>query len=143
MAVEVERSFDVGVPMEEVWDILSDPENRAKAISFVKSYEIDDDEATWHVKLPIPFINRTVTVRTEDIERDPPRLVKFIGRSKVMNVTGEHELTETDDGCRVRNRFVVEGKVPGVERFFKRNIDTEIRNLLRMVSEGAVLVEDP
>ena len=142
MAVEVVRSFDVAVPTEEVWDLLSDPQKRAEAISFVERYEIGEDVTTWHIKLPSPLINRTVAVRTQDIERRPPNYVKFVGRSKVMNVTGEHELTETKEGCRVRNRFVVEGKVPGVERFFKRNFDTEIRNILETVTDSAVLVED-
>lgn len=142
MAVEVERSFDVEASIEEVWDLLSDPANRAEAISFVERFETTDDVTTWHIRLPIPLVNRTIKVRTEDIKRDPPRYVKFVGRSKVMNVTGEHELTETESGCRVRNRFVVEGKVPGVERFFKRNFDAEIRNILDTVSGPAVLVED-
>lgn len=137
MTVEVEREFDVEAPATAVWEILSDEETRAKLISVVKSYELrpgtEHNEVVWHLSLPIPVISSTVAVRTRDVERDPPRYVKFVGTSKVMTVTGEHELHETESGCRVVNRFVVDGKVPGVERFFRRNIDAEMENFRKTV----------
>lgn len=133
MVVEVERTFDVAVPVEEAWESIADPAVRAGAISVVSDYEIDGEWATWHLELPIPLVRRTISVRTRDVERDPPRFVRFQGSSKVMDVTGEHELTPTDDGCRIRNRFVVDGHVPGVEGFFRRSIDDEIENLRRVV----------
>jgi hypothetical protein len=58
-----------------------------------------------------------------------------------MRVIGEHELQgldaegkEVDDPgsaerTRLVNRFLVDGNLPGVERFFKRNLDDELRNL--------------
>lgn len=132
MTVEVERSFDVNAPIEAVWELLSDDETRAQTISVVESYDLRDhgdrQEVIWNLSLPIPLVSSTIAVRTRDVERDPPNYVKFVGQSKVMTVTGEHELTETDEGCHVVNRFVVDGKVPGVEKFFKRNIDGEIDN---------------
>lgn len=133
MTVEVERSFDVDAPREQVWELLASDENRAMAIDIVDSFEQNGDEVIWHVRLPGPLSSKTMAVRTWDIERDPPGYVKFVGRSKAMDVTGEHELTETETGCRVRNRFVVEGNLPGVERFFKRNIDEQIENIMALV----------
>lgn len=59
-----------------------------------------------------------------------------------MTVTGEHELTETESGCHVVNRFVVDGKVPGVERFFKRNIDTQIENFRQAILDSVQDVEE-
>lgn len=137
MVVDVERTFDVGAPVEAVWEILSDPDKRAQAISVVQSYEQEGDEYVWQLALPIPVINGTVAVRTWDVDTDPPTFVQFRGRSRVMQVTGEHEITPTEDGARVRNRFVVDGRVPGVERFFKRNVDDEIRNILEAISDHA------
>jgi carbon monoxide dehydrogenase subunit G len=133
MTVEVERSFDVETSQGEVWDLLANDENRARAIDVVARFEDDGDETIWYVKLPGPLSSRTMAVRTWDLERDPPGYVKFVGRSKAMDVTGEHELTERETGCRVRNRFVVDGKIPGVERFFRRNIDDEIDNIMSLV----------
>jgi Uncharacterized conserved protein len=133
MTVEVERLFDVETSQEAVWDLLAGDENRARAIDVVDRFEDDGDETIWYVKLPGPLSSRTMAVRTWDLQRDPPRFVKFVGRSKAMDVTGEHELTERETGCRVRNRFVVDGKIPGVERFFRRNIDDEIDNIMSLV----------
>ena len=130
MTVRLSRSFEFDVPGERVWEFIADPEKRAGAISVVESYELrGDSRAIWHVTLPIPLINSTVQVKTEDINREPPTRVKFIGRSKAMEVTGEHTIEPTDSGCTLTNEFVVDGKLPGVERFFKRNLDSEMDNL--------------
>ncbi len=137
MTVRVERVIDVPVPREAVWEFISDPEKRARPISVVEDFELlDTGQAVWHLRLPIPVVNRTIRVETEEKTRDPPSYVEFVGRSKVMRVLGEHELEATDDGTRLTNRFVVDGKVPGVERFFKRNMEAEFDNL-----EDALLEE--
>ncbi|MCO8245109.1 MULTISPECIES: SRPBCC family protein [unclassified Haladaptatus] len=133
MTVRVERTFDLPVPPEDVWGFIAEPEYRAKAISVVSDYDLKDDgkRATWHIELPIPFVNRTVPVETEDVTREEPRYVKFVGKSSAMRVTGEHEIEETEDGSQLHNRFVVEGKVPGIERYFKKHLDDELTNLER------------
>lgn len=138
MTVRVERRFELPAPCEEVWAFISDPEQRARAISVVEDYEITDSEgrsATWYIDVPIPVIRRAARVETEDVEREAPRFVKFVGRSKVMRVTGEHRLEETEGGCRLTNEFVVDGKLPGVERFFKKNLDEELKNLERSLRD--------
>jgi carbon monoxide dehydrogenase subunit G len=138
MVADVERTFEVEAPIEKVWELIADPTKRAEAISVVESYSDEGDEFIWHLELPIPVINETVSVRTQDIRRTPPEYVKFVGRSKVMEVTGEHILESTDTGCRVTNRFVVNGKVPGVEKFFQKRIDKEIDNLFDMLEDELV-----
>ncbi|RAW45541.1 polyketide cyclase [Halorubrum sp. 48-1-W] len=130
MTVRVSRTFEFDAPAEDVWAFISDAEKRAGAISVVDTFEVHEDgTATWHVALPIPMIRSTITVDTEEVERDPPNRVKFVGRSSAFRVTGEHVITGTDGGCRLANEFVVEGKLPGVESFFKRNFDAELDNL--------------
>ncbi len=121
----------VSAPPERVWEFIADPDNRARPISVVEDWETNDDhEGTWQLSLPIPIVDRTITVETRDVERREPEYVRFVGRSKVMQVQGEHELEPTDGGgTRLVNRFVVDGKLPGVERFFKRNLDDEMDNL--------------
>ncbi|WP_415381829.1 SRPBCC family protein [Halosimplex sp. TS25] len=137
MTVRVERSFELPADRERVWEFIADPGKRASAISVVDDYTVHDDgSATWHIRLPIPVVDRTIAIETEDEERRAPEYVRFVGRSKVMNVVGEHELTETETGTELTNRFVVDGSLPGVERFFKRNLDDELDNL------EAALVED-
>jgi carbon monoxide dehydrogenase subunit G len=131
MTVRVERALELSTPPADVWAFISDPEKRASAISVVDSYEREGDVTTWHVRLPIPVVRSTISVETRDVERDPPRHVKFVGKSSVFHVTGEHDIEATETGCRLLNRFVVEGRMPGVETFFKRNLDDELDNLQR------------
>ena len=130
MTVRVERTFEIDAPPDAVWDFISDPANRANAISVVDSYDIEGDSATWHVRLPIPMVRATVSVVTRDVERREGETVQFVGSSSVFKVSGEHELEPTEDGgTRLTNRFVVDGRVPGVETFFSRNLDDELDNL--------------
>jgi carbon monoxide dehydrogenase subunit G len=130
MTVRVDRVFELAAPPEEVWAFIADPEKRARSISVVEDFETTGDSTTvWHVRLPIPRMNKTISVETEDVERREPSYVKFTGRSKAMDVQGEHELEETDVGTRVANRFIVDGRLPGVERYFKRKLDGELANL--------------
>ncbi|MFB6089856.1 MAG: SRPBCC family protein [Halobellus sp.] len=141
MTVRVRRVFEFDADPETVWEFIADPSKRADAISVVERYEVDEDTggATWHVRLPIPLVNSTARVETEDVARDPPEHVKFVGKSSVLRVTGEHTIEPTESGTRLVNEFVVDGRVPGVERFFKRNLDTELENLegaLRRSVEG-------
>lgn len=137
MTVRVERTFDLSVSPEDVWAFISDPEKRASAISVVDSYEHEGDTTTWHVRLPIPVVRSTIAVETRDVEQDPPRYVRFVGKSHIFNVTGEHEIEDRDGGSRLLNRFVVDGKMPGVETFFKRNLDDELEELRRALEAEA------
>ena len=130
MVVRVERAVDVRAPRETVWEFIADPERRARPISVVEQFEQRDENThVWHVALPIPVINRTIAIETTEHTRDPPSYVEFVGTSKVLRVVGEHPLTESDGMTRLVNRFTVEGNVPGVERYFKKNLDTELDNL--------------
>jgi carbon monoxide dehydrogenase subunit G len=129
MTVRVERTFDLAVPPEDVWDFISDPARRADAISVVADYDVEGNRATWHIELPVPLVNQTIPVETEDVEREESRYVKFVGRSSAMRVVGEHEIEPTDGGCRLVNRFVVDGQIPGVEQYFKRHLEDELSNL--------------
>ena len=130
MTVRVSRTFEFDAPADDVWAFISDAEKRAGAISVVDTFEVHGEgRATWHVALPIPMIRSTISVETEEVERDPPNRVKFVGKSRAFRVTGEHTITEADDGCRLANEFVVDGRLPGVESFFERNFDAELDNL--------------
>ena len=130
MTVRVRRALVFEAPPEDVWAFIEDPAKRAGAVGVVDDYEVHGDgDATWHVRLPIPVVRSTIAVETEEVERDPPRHVKFVGTSPAFRVTGEHTVESVEGGTRLDNEFVVEGKLPGVERFFERNLDRELANL--------------
>ncbi|TKR24802.1 CoxG family protein [Natronomonas salsuginis] len=136
MTTRVERVFEIPASREAVWAAISDPETRARSISVVTEFETTGDRTSiWHVSLPIPGISRTISVETEDIEVDEPEYVRFVGRSKAMNVEGEHTLEAIEGGTRLTNRFRVEGRLPGVESYFKRKLDGELANLEATVRE--------
>jgi carbon monoxide dehydrogenase subunit G len=137
MTVRVTRTFEFDAPGERVWEFISDPAKRAGAISVVADFDVTGERtATWHVSLPIPLLDSTVAVETEDVVREPPTHVEFVGRSRVMRVTGSHRIEPLDSGCRLVNEFVVDGRVPGVERFFERNLDRELDNLEAALREA-------
>lgn len=140
MTATVERTFEVEAPRREVWELIADPRLRAEAIGVVDDVRFEGDEAVWTLRMPIRLLPGSVTVRTRDVERDPPRYVRFVGSSRVMDMEGEHELTETERGCLVRNRFTVDGRFPGVETFFTHNIDDEIEHLLATVDDRLTAV---
>jgi carbon monoxide dehydrogenase subunit G len=130
MVVRVERVVEVPASREEVWAFIADPAKRAGAISVVEEFEVlDERRAVWHVSLPIPVVRRTVAFETEEQKREPPQYVEFTGSSKVADIVGEHGLESIDGGTRLTNRFVVDGKLPGVERFFERNFGDELDNI--------------
>ncbi|GAB7093522.1 SRPBCC family protein [Halolamina litorea] len=132
MTVRVERTFTFEASPEDVWAFIADPEKRAQAISVVESYEITDEanyKAVWHVSLPIPGLGATVPIETEDVRRDPPTEVEFVGRSKALRVTGTHVIDSDGGTTTLHNEFVVDGRIPGVERFFKKNFEAELDNL--------------
>jgi carbon monoxide dehydrogenase subunit G len=130
MTVRVERTFEFDAPPDQVWGFIADPAKRAEAISVVDEYEVHEDgSAVWHVKLPIPGLRATVAVETRELENVPPERVEFVGKSRAMRVTGKHVVEPTDGRTLLHNEFVVDGRLPGVERFFKSNLDRELDNL--------------
>lgn len=130
MTTKVTLEFDLDYPKDVVWDFISDHERRAESISVVEEYDVDGDgEVTWHLSLPIPFVNGTIPVETEEVGRDAPNNVRFKGTSSAMSILGEHSLEETESGCTVENTFAVDGSLPGVETFFKKNIESELEKL--------------
>ena len=131
MTVRVEHAFDIDAPPDRIWEFLADPVERARAISVVDRFEQRGETTIWHIALPIPFVRTTVAVETKDVVRDEPNKVTFRGRSSAFTVTGEHTISTEDGVSRVSNQFVVDGRAPGVERFFERNFEAEIRNLER------------
>ncbi|WP_255150321.1 SRPBCC family protein [Halorarius halobius] len=144
MTVRVERTFELDAPPEPVWEFISDPERRARPISAVVDFELTGPEsAIWHLEIPVRFTDRTIAVETEDVERREGEYVRFVGTSKVMRVQGEHTIERVDGRTRVTNQFVVDGRVPGVETFFERNLDGELDNLEAALRDALGLDSDP
>ena len=130
MTTRAQRTVEIAASPHDVWSFLSDPQKRADAINVIEEFELDDEtHVTWYLSLPIPGIDETIAIETEDTIRDPVECIEFVGRSRLMHVVGEHELEPTDQGTRLRNRFTVEGEAPGIEQYFEQKLDEEFDNL--------------
>ncbi|WP_330631067.1 CoxG family protein [Halocatena halophila] len=130
MTVELSQTIEIAAAPEAVWRFIADPEKRAQAISVVQEYEaVGPQKAIWHVELPIPLVRQTIPITTTETDREPPEYVRFTGRSSAVTVIGEHELEPMPTGTTLTNTFSVTGKLPGVERFFRRNLDRELSNI--------------
>ena len=130
MTVLVERTFELSAPTEDVWNFITDHEKRASPISVIEDFEAHDEtHATWHLNVPIPAVDQTIAIETEDTDRNSPEYVKFIGKSRVLHVIGEHHLESSEGSTHMINQFTVEGEIPGIERYFEQNFDDEPENL--------------
>lgn len=131
MSARVQRRFQVEAQPDAVWEYISDPSKRARAISVVDSFDRRGDVTIWHIRLPIPLIRKTIAVKTRDTVVEPPEYVQFRGTSSAFEVEGEHRIEPGENSTSVTNTFEVRGRVPGVERYFKQNLDDELKNLER------------
>jgi len=94
MTVRPFSRFEFDAPAEDVWAFISDAEQRAEAISVVDTFEVSTATGGRRgVALPIPMIKSTISVETEEVKREPPTRVKFVGKSRAFRVTGEHTIT--------------------------------------------------
>ena len=96
MSVRVQRRFDIDASVEDVWRVISEPTVRARAISVVDNFRQSGETMIWEIKLPIPFIRKTIDVETRNVEVDPPRHVRFQGRSSAFSVQGEHTIVDSN-----------------------------------------------
>ena len=104
MTVRVERTFDLDAEPADVWEFIADPERRARFISVVEGFERKGPRyAIWHIAIPTRLTDRTIAVETEDKVVRDGEFVKFVGKSKVMRVQGEHKVEPTETGTRLDN----------------------------------------
>jgi carbon monoxide dehydrogenase subunit G len=130
MTTRAQRTVEIAASPRDVWTFLSDTKKRADAISVIEEVELNDEtHATWYLSLPIPAIDETIAIETEDTIRDSVEYIKFVGRSRLVRVVGEHDLEPTDRGTCLSNRLTVEGEAPGIERYFEQQLDKEFDNL--------------
>ena len=142
MTTRAQRTIEIAASPHDVWSFLSDPEKRANSISVIEDFELNDEtHATWFLSLPIPGVDETIAIETEDTVRDPVEYIKFVGRSKLAHVVGEHELEPINQGTRLNSRFTVESTVPGIEQYFEQKLDGEFDNLETALRTS--LADDP
>ena len=104
MKVNGERDFDA--PRDTVWRVLNDPQNMAKLIPGVESFEVQDDRH-WKaaVKIPLGLGGLSMTMNFEKVEERPPEFAKLVskgtGVGAMMNMETSFDLSEAGADVKI------------------------------------------
>jgi carbon monoxide dehydrogenase subunit G len=99
------KSFDA--PRERVWEVLNDPEQMAKTMPGVESFDVED-ETHWraNVKIPLGMGGLKMSIKFEKTEERPidfARLhAKGTGVGALMNMDTAFHLSSSGDGTEMR-----------------------------------------
>lgn len=97
--MKVEGTKGFAAPRQVVWDVLNSPEEMAKLMPGVESFEIADDRHwTAKVKIPLGLGGLRMTIAFEKLEERPPEYAslsaKGNGVGALMNMQTQFELSE-------------------------------------------------
>ena len=101
MKVEGTKEFDA--PAQLVWDVLNDPEKRAKLLPGVESFDVHDERRwTANVKIPLGLGGLKMTVDMEKVEEREPEFAKMAikgnGVGAMMNMETSFTLSDAPEG---------------------------------------------
>ena len=100
--MKVEGTKELPASREAVWSVLNDPEQMAKLMPGVESFEVKDDRHwTAKVKVPLGVGGLKMTINFEKLEERPPEFsslnAKGQGVGAMMNMTTSFTLTGEGD----------------------------------------------
>jgi hypothetical protein len=99
-----ERKFEA--PVATVWRVLNDPEQMAKTMPGVESFDIQDD-THWraHVKVPLGLGGLRMSIDFEKIEEREPEFAKLHAKGNgvgaIMNMDTSFHLSEAGSGTNM------------------------------------------
>jgi carbon monoxide dehydrogenase subunit G len=99
----VSGTKELAAPRETVWNVISEPEEMAKLMPGVESFEIHDDKRwTAKVKVPLGLGGLKMTINFEKVEERPPEhasmRAKGNGVGALMDMTTAFTLSEAGSG---------------------------------------------
>jgi hypothetical protein len=99
----VSGTKELAAPRETVWNVISEPEEMAKLMPGVESFEIHDDRRwTAKVKVPLGLGGLKMTINFEKVEERPPEhasmRAKGNGVGALMDMTTAFTLSEAGSG---------------------------------------------
>ena len=99
----VSGTKELAAPRETVWSVISQPEEMAKLMPGVESFEIQDEKHwTAKVKVPLGLGGLKMTIKFEKLEERPPEhasmRAKGNGVGALMDMTTAFTLSEAGDG---------------------------------------------
>jgi len=145
--VEGEKQFDA--PRTTVWEVLNDPEQMAKTMPGVESFDIKDDRHwTANVKIPLVLgaLRMSVQMQKTD-EREPvfaKMAIKGDGVGAIMNMETSFHLSDAEAGTQMKWEADVHilGPVGSMgQRVLQPIVNQQVNNVLvaldRQVQEAA------
>lgn len=112
----VSGTKELAAPRDTVWGVISDPEQMAKLMPGVESFELQD-EGHWtaKVKVPLGLGGLKLTINFEMLEERPPEFssmrAKGTGVGALMDLTTSFTLSEAGAGTSMA--WEAEVKVAG------------------------------
>ena len=146
MKVEGVRELDA--PPQVVWNVLNDPEQMAKLMPGVESFDVQDDRHwTAAVKVPLGMGALALKFQFEKVEERPIEYSKLSAKGKGVGaiVSMETDFHLTPDGERTSMRWEADVRVAGPigsmgQRVFQPIVNQQVGNVLdaldRVVAEA-------
>jgi carbon monoxide dehydrogenase subunit G len=146
--VKVEGVKELDAPAQVVWDVLNDPEQMAKLLPGVESFEVADDRH-WSASVKVPLGMGALALRFafEKLEERPIEYSKLSAKGQGVGaiVSMETDFHLTPNGDRTSMRWEADVRVAGPigsmgQRVFQPIVNQQVGNVLtaleKVVSEA-------
>jgi carbon monoxide dehydrogenase subunit G len=136
--VKVEGVRELDAPAQVVWDVLNDPEQMAKLMPGVESFDVQDDRHwTASVKVPLGMGALALKFAFEKLEERPIEYSKLSAKGQGVGaiVSMETDFHLTPDGEKTSMRWEADVRVAGPigsmgQRVFQPIVNQQVGNVL-------------
>ena len=154
--MDISGEYRIGVPRQQTWDALLDPDMLRSCIPGCESLErLADDHYQARVKTTVGPVRATFDTELRITDADPPRSYRLEGRGKGGAVgfgRGHADVTLDEDGTGTILRYTAAFQVGGrlaqlgsriVAGATRKLADDFFEQLTSRIDAGAVRVEEP
>ena len=141
MKVEGEREFQA--PRDTVWQVLNSPDNMAKLMPGVESFDVTDDRHwTANVKVPLGLGALSMTMNFEKTEERPPEYAKLVAKGNgvgaIMNMETAFHLSDAAGGTHMK--WEADVKIAGPvgsmgQRVLQPIVNQQVQNVLNALDK--------
>jgi carbon monoxide dehydrogenase subunit G len=136
--VKVEGQRELDAPAQVVWDVLNDPEQMAKLMPGVESFDIQDDRH-WSASVKVPLGMGALALKFvfEKLEERPIEYSKLSAKGQGVGaiVSMETDFYLTPDGEKTSMKWEADVRVAGPigsmgQRVFQPIVNQQVGNVL-------------
>jgi uncharacterized protein len=141
MKVEGTKTF--GVPRSVVWEVLNDPEQMAKLMPGVESFDVQDDRHwTANVKIPLGLGGLRMKINFEKVVERAPEYAELSAKGQgvgaIMNMQTSFALSEAGGGTSMKwtADVSIAGPVGSMgQRVLQPIVNQQVGNVLRSLEQ--------